>query len=196
MLLDPLESYRLVSSSKFDDPILGPKSFFRFHSPSGSFAISDGGKPSLGLKGYGGPRSYDPANDYVVGEGDTRHGVMVEQFLRLLCEETPRQTADAVVLVGIPGRVYGYGYRRDSLLAGALAHVKKGFITDVLAENMKRHWLNRNIECMALQKQHWRIFRWYAPEATHMILMDFHPIETQRTALVLWVLDTKSSYAR
>ena len=193
MLIDPLESQRLVFPPKFCDPLPGLKRFFPFPAASESWAISPVERAQLGVNGFGRPHCFDLAHDYVVGEGDTRHVVMVEQFLRLLCEETPRQAADAVVLVDIPGRVYGYGYRRDSLLAGSLAQVNKGFITDVLAENMKRHWLNRNIECVALQKQHWRIFRWYSPENTYMVVIDFHPIEIQRTALVLWELDTQSS---
>jgi hypothetical protein len=194
MIFDPFASQGLSLPSNLGSPFCGQKSVFRFQSRIVPHEILDEETHHVGAEFHNTLHANDFANDYVVGEGDTRHAVMVEQFLRLLCEETPKQAADAVVLVDIPGRVRGYGYRRGSSLAGLLARLSDGSITDVLAENMQRRWLNRNIECIALQQQHWRIFRLYASESTYTVLMDFHPVEMQRTALVLWVLQKSSSH--
>lgn len=129
-------------------------------------------------------------NDYRVGMTDTFHATMVDEFLRLFCREEPAsQIADAVVIVDIQGCIQGYGCRHDSSFLDVFARWYGCLITQMLSEGMRRHWLNQNIESVALQRRHWRLFRLYDTEASHMVLMEFHPIEKQRTALVLWRLE-------
>jgi len=135
-------------------------------------------------------RSNYSLNDYIVGKTDARHATMVYEFLRLFCREEPSTfAADAVLIVDIQGRIYGYGCRHDSSFADVFVRWSGCLITEMLSEPMKRRWLDRNIESIALQRRHWRLFRLHDSGATHMVLMEFHPVEMQRTALVLWVLE-------
>ena len=171
----------------FDHPL--------FSHESSSFLNQDirsgKGRPVNGTEG-----SLDPAflhysvKDYRVGRADTLHATMVYEFLRLYCQEEPsQQAADAVVIVDIQGYIHGYGCRHDSSFIGVFERWYGCRITEMLSENLKRRWLNQNIECLALQRRHWRVFRLYDMGTTPMVLMEFHPVEIQRTALVLWGLE-------
>lgn len=129
-------------------------------------------------------------NDYRVGQTDTLHATMVYEFLRLFCQEEPSsQGADAVLIVDLPGCIHGYGCRYDSSFVGMVARWSGCLITEMLAEHMKGPWLNQNIDSIALQRRQWRLFRVYDSGTSHMVLMEFHPVEMQRTALVLWALE-------
>lgn len=129
-------------------------------------------------------------NDYRVGQTDTLHATMVCEFLRLFCQEEPSsQGADAVLIVDIQGYIHGYGCRHDSSFGDVLTRWSGCLITGLLAEHMKRPWLNQNIDSIALQRRQWRLFRVYDSGTSHMVLMEFHPVEMQRTALVLWALE-------
>ena len=129
-------------------------------------------------------------NDYRVGTEDTLHATMVYEFLRLFCqEESSKQAADAVAIVNVQGCIRGYGGRHDSAFGDLFERWYGCLITEILSESLKRQWLNQNIECLALQRRHWRLFRLYDAAMTPMVLMEFHPLELQRTALVLWMLE-------
>lgn len=130
-------------------------------------------------------------NDYRVGEANTIHATMVYEFLRLFCREEPSpHAADAVLIVDIQGCIHGYGYRHDSSFGDLVARWNGCLITEMLSERMKRQWLNQNIDSLALQRRHWRLFRLYESGTSQIVLMEFHPVEMQSTALVLWSLET------
>ena len=179
-------------SSILNGPLLSPNETSRsLHETAYSLETLRDKNPAY--KHFLGPRhirlqSYK-VSDYRVGKADSYHAIMVYEFLRLFCQEgPPSQAPDAVVMVDIRGCIHGYGYRGDSLLSNLLSRVYSRPITEMLTERMKQHWLNRNIECIAMQRKHWRLFRFHDSGASYIVLMEFHPVEMQRTALVLWVL--------
>ncbi len=173
---------------KFDHPLYSQEG-----SSSGIQEVSraEGRAENLNKGSLGVPLSNYAVNDYRVGEADTIHATMVYEFLRLSCREEPSpQAADAVLIVDIQGCIHGYAYRHDSSFGDVVMRWYGCLITEMLSGRMKRQWLNQNIDCLALQRRHWRLFRLYESGASQMVLMEFQPVEMQRTALVVWALET------